>query len=84
MQITKLKRKPFYSSHNNASKPMELVHSVVSGKLETSYNDFNYYVTFLMISLEKFGSTLSRINLMFLTYLLNFINLFPILLYIKL
>jgi len=33
---------------------------------------------FLMISLEKFGSTLSRINLMFLTYLLNFINLFPI------
>jgi len=37
-KITKLKRKPFYSSPNNASKPMELVHSV--GKLETSYNDF--------------------------------------------
>jgi len=46
-KITKLKRKPFYSSPNNASKPMELVHSDVVGKLEISYNDFNYYVTFL-------------------------------------
>ena len=46
-KITKLKRKPFYSSPNNASKPMELVHSDVIGKLETSYNDFNYCVTFL-------------------------------------
>jgi len=26
---------------------MELVHSDVVGKLETSYNDFNYYVSFL-------------------------------------
>jgi len=26
---------------------MELVHSDVVGKLEISYNDFNYYVTFL-------------------------------------
>jgi len=26
---------------------MELVHSDVAGKLETSYNDFNYYVIFL-------------------------------------
>jgi len=40
-KITKLKRKSFYSSPNNASKPMELVHSDVVGKLETSYNDFN-------------------------------------------
>jgi len=46
-KITNLKRKPFYSSPNNALKPMELVHSDVVGKLETSYNDFNYYVTFL-------------------------------------
>jgi len=53
-KITKLKRKPFYSSPNNASKPMELVHSDVVGKLETSYNDFNYYVTFLDDFSRKF------------------------------
>jgi len=35
------------NSPNNATKSMELVHSDVVGKLETSYNDFNYYVTFL-------------------------------------
>ena len=46
-KITKLKRKPFYISPNNATKPLKLIHSDVVGKLETSYNVFNYYVTFL-------------------------------------
>jgi len=40
-------KKPFYSSPNNATKPMKLVHSDVIGKQETFFNDFNYYVTFL-------------------------------------
>jgi len=34
-------------------KPKELVHSDVVSKLEASYNDFNYCVTFLYDFLEK-------------------------------
>eukprot|EP00833_Pecoramyces_ruminatium_P016099 jgi/Orpsp1_1/1190131/evm.model.d7180000076770.1 len=45
--ISKLKIKPFYNSINNTSEPLELVHSDVVGKLDNSYNNFNYYVTFL-------------------------------------
>jgi len=46
-KISKLKRKPFYNSPNNVEKPLELIHTDVVGKLETSYNGYNYYVTFL-------------------------------------
>jgi len=46
-KISKLKKKPFYSSFKKAEKPMELVHTDVVGKLENSYLGFNYYVTFL-------------------------------------
>ncbi|KAG4106214.1 hypothetical protein H8356DRAFT_1323584 [Neocallimastix lanati (nom. inval.)] len=72
-KITKLKRKPFNSSPNNAIKPMELVHSDVAGKLETSYNDFNYYMRMVQIfihsvpgnshqngSVERLNQTLNR------------------------
>jgi len=42
---------------------LELIHSDVVGKLETSYNDFNHYVTFLDdFFLERFGFILSNIN----------------------
>ena len=34
-----MRRKPFYAIEN--------IHSDVVGKLKTSYNDFNYYVTFM-------------------------------------
>jgi len=67
---------------------MELVHSDVAGKLETSYNDFNYYVIFLddfskkKKKKKKIGFILSNINLMFPIFLLNFIDLFLILLHL--
>jgi len=46
-KISKLKKKPFYNTLNKSEIPMELVHTDVIGKLENSFNDFNYYFTFL-------------------------------------
>jgi len=46
-KISKLKKKLFYNTINKADKPLELIHTDVVRKLENSYNDFNYYVTFL-------------------------------------
>ena len=46
-KISKLKKRPFYNNFNKYEKPMELVHTDDVGKLENSFNDFNYYVTFL-------------------------------------
>jgi len=48
MQISKLKKKKtFYSILKKAENPIELVHTDVVGKLETSYLGYNYYVSFL-------------------------------------
>jgi len=46
-KISKMRRKPFYAIENSTTQPLQLVHSNVVGKLKTSYNDFNYYVTFM-------------------------------------
>ena len=45
--ISKMKKKPFYSSFNKSTHPLQLIHSDVVGKFITSYNGYNYYVTFL-------------------------------------
>ena len=42
-----MKKKPFYTSINKSTHPFQLIHSDVVGKFITSYNGFNYYVTFL-------------------------------------
>ena len=49
MQNQKIKEKKtlFYNTFNKHEKPMELVHTDDVGKLENSFNGFNYYVTFL-------------------------------------
>ncbi len=46
-KISKLKRKPFYASDNFTTQPFELIHSDVVGKLQKSFQGFNYYLTFL-------------------------------------
>jgi len=42
-----MKKKPFYTSINKSTHPLQLIQSDVVCKLITSYNGFNYYVTFL-------------------------------------
>ena len=42
-----MKKKPFYSSFNKSTHSLQLIHSDVVGKFITSYNGYNYYVTFL-------------------------------------
>jgi len=46
-KISKMRKKPFYAIENSTTQPLQLVHSDVVGKLKTSYNDFNYYITFM-------------------------------------
>ena len=76
--ITKLKKKLFYSSSNNATKLMELVHFNVVGILKTSYNDFNCYVTFLddfsrkiWVYLIKYKSDVPNIFIKFCKFISN-------------
>ena len=46
-KISKLKKKPFSSSESFTTQPLELVHTDVVGKLDTSFQGYNYYLTFL-------------------------------------
>ena len=46
-KISKLRRKPFSASDSFTTEPLELVHTDVVCKLETSFQGYNYYLTFL-------------------------------------
>jgi len=42
-----MKRSTYHKSENRATRPLELVHSDIVGKLENSYNDFNFFLTLM-------------------------------------
>jgi len=42
-----LRRKPFSASESFTTESLELVHTDVVNKLETSFQGYNYYLTFL-------------------------------------
>ena len=46
-KISKLRKKPYSASDYFTTEPLELVHTDVVGKLETSFQGYNYYLTFL-------------------------------------
>jgi len=46
-KISKLRRKLFSASDSFTTEPLELVHTDVVCKLETSFQGYNYYLTFL-------------------------------------
>ena len=42
-----MRRKPFSASESFTTESLELVHTDVVNKLETSFQGYNYYLTFL-------------------------------------
>ena len=44
--ISKMKKKPFYTSINKFTHSLQLIHYDVVDKLITHYNGFNYYIFF--------------------------------------